>query len=180
MAVMAFKIVTLDCPELHLPCVKHLFKQKLWNYVVRKLEHQMNELTEDHVTTLILIMNILPLSVLKIDVQKSTLILMKALSLKDSQCVLESLNILNKLIEYNEYLSAYVSNIVQKLLGLTKHSLLMVSAKKNFKPFFSVGTLRIISFLNHTLELFYFIFIVQLMLQLSACSQFVQCSPIRH
>lgn len=134
LAVTAFEIVTLDIPQVHLPFVMNLFKQKLWSYVTRKLEHQMHQLSDEHVTVLIMIMNILPLTVLKIDIQKAGPILIKALTL-DHRCVLMCLNILNKLKECNEYFSTYVSNIVPKLLGLAKSSLSMVSVIIYFKSF---------------------------------------------
>lgn len=93
-----------------------------------KLGHQINEFSEDHVTAMIMIMNIMPFPVLKLYVQKLGPILIKALGLKDSHCVSACLRILNKLLaENNEYFSNYLSHIVEKLLNLAQSSLAMVS-----------------------------------------------------
>lgn len=102
---------------------------------MKKIDCKSSNLSDDHVTTFILVMNIMPISVLKINIQNIGAIIIKALNLTDHRCVLACLNILNKFIEeQHTYFSTYISLIIEQLLILTKHTFPMVNP---IFPFFT-------------------------------------------
>ncbi|XP_063697055.1 MMS19 nucleotide excision repair protein [Culicoides brevitarsis] len=125
-AVTAFEILTREVPEQYQPLEKYLYKQKILCYLLKKIDCQVTDLADNQVTTIVLVMNIVPLSALKTNIDKIGKTVIKALSLKDQRCILACLNILNKFIEeQNDYFSTYVSHIVDKLLILTQPAFTM-------------------------------------------------------
>lgn len=69
-AALGFEIISLEHPELHLPILKHLFKQKLFQIVLKKLWSKLADFNEHHLTAFVHVLRITPHIVLKMNLDK--------------------------------------------------------------------------------------------------------------
>lgn len=69
-AALAIEIISLEYPGLHLPILKHLFKQKLFQIVLKKLWSKLADFTEHHLTAFVHVLRITPHIVLKMNLEK--------------------------------------------------------------------------------------------------------------
>lgn len=125
-AILVFDIYSTEVTYIHLPLIKYLYKQKVFNFILKELEKKI-DCSEVHVTALIIMMSCTPYAVLKINLYKLGKVIITGLSNKTSRCVLACLNILKKFIaEQDEYFLPYISKIVDQLLNLTQCEKAMV------------------------------------------------------
>lgn len=73
-AALAIEIISLEYPGLHLPIVKHLFKQKLFQIVLKKLWSKLVGFTEHHLTAFVHVLRITPHVVLKMNLDKVNIV----------------------------------------------------------------------------------------------------------
>lgn len=69
-AVLAFDVISFEYPELHLPVVKFLFKQKLFHIVLKKIWNKLEAFSEHHLKAFGYIVLATPHSVLKMNIEK--------------------------------------------------------------------------------------------------------------
>lgn len=69
-AVAAFDIISIECPHLHLPAVKHLFQQKLFQICLKGFCHKLETYSEHHVSAFVFVLKFTPHQVLKNNIQK--------------------------------------------------------------------------------------------------------------
>uniref|UniRef100_A0A336M2E3 MMS19 nucleotide excision repair protein n=1 Tax=Culicoides sonorensis TaxID=179676 RepID=A0A336M2E3_CULSO len=121
LAILSFNIIIEEVSDVDLPISKYLCKQKMFNYLLKKLKSRLDEFSENHIVALIVILKGLPWIVLKINLQSIGPFLLKALSINNTSCILSSVLILNQFLsEQNEYFNTYTPTVVEKLLKLTK------------------------------------------------------------
>lgn len=127
-AVLAFEVLSLEDPQLHLPQIKHLFKQKIFVYLLKKLESKIEKLSESHMSALIFVMKITPHVVLKMNIEKLKPVLLKSLNLTQPKALIATLNIIKRFLdEKEECFNNLIPSLVQQLLKLTQFKTSMVS-----------------------------------------------------
>lgn len=63
-AAAAFEIISIEFPQLHLPVIKHLFKQKLFQIVLKKVWAKIETVSEHHLSALVFVFKLTPHQVL--------------------------------------------------------------------------------------------------------------------
>lgn len=66
----AFDIISVECPQLHLPTIKHFFQQKLFQICLKGLWHKLETYSEKHVSAFVFVLKLTPHQVLKNNIQK--------------------------------------------------------------------------------------------------------------
>lgn len=59
-AEAAFEVLSIEIPELHLPVVKHLFQQKLFQICLKGLWHKLEKYSEHHLSAFIFVLKLTP------------------------------------------------------------------------------------------------------------------------
>lgn len=127
-AVLAFEIISLEFPCLHLPLLKHLFKQKIFVLAMKFLEQKIEKMSEHHLTAMAHILQITPHLALKMHIDKVGPILFKCIKSDDcgdaaphSNRILISLKIINHFIlEKHPYIVTHLQHLISDLLKLTQ------------------------------------------------------------
>lgn len=124
-AELAFEIISLEFPFLHMPLLKHLFKQKLFVLALKVLEDKIEKFSEHHLTAMAHILQITPHPVLKMNIDKVGPILFKCIeSGKDTshlhpKRVLLSLKIFNNFIlEQHQFITANLNKLIKMFIEL--------------------------------------------------------------
>lgn len=126
-AELAFEIISMEFPHLHLPLLKHLFKQKIFVLAMKFLDGKIEKLGENHLTAMAHVLQITPHQVLKMNIEKVGPILMKCIQTKaddphpHSKRIRLSLKIINHFIlEKNQFIVQHLQHLVKDLLVLTQ------------------------------------------------------------
>ena len=122
-AELAFEIISLEFPQLHLPLLKHLFKQKIFVLAMKFLEHKIEKFSEHHLTAMAHILQITPHQVLKMNIDKVGPILIKCLQSdgEHGKRVILSLGIINHfIIESNQYILDHLQSLMKEFLKLSQ------------------------------------------------------------
>ena len=126
-AELAFEVISLEFPLLHMPLLKHLFKQKIFVLAMKFLEDKIEQLGEHHLTAIAHVLKITPLSVLKMNMDKVGPILVKCIQIESedgkshSKRVLISLKIMNEFIlDKSQYMLDHLQHLVKDFLKLTQ------------------------------------------------------------
>lgn len=69
-AVAAFDVLSIEFPQLHLPVIKHFFKQKLFQLCLKGLWHKLESYSEKHLSAFVFVLKLTPHQVLKNEIQK--------------------------------------------------------------------------------------------------------------
>jgi len=69
-ASLAFEILSAEYPQLHLPLVKMLYKQKFFQTILKKLENKLDTYCEHHLNAFIYVLQTTPHTVLKMHVER--------------------------------------------------------------------------------------------------------------
>ncbi|XP_037041244.1 MMS19 nucleotide excision repair protein homolog [Bradysia coprophila] len=121
-AALAFEIISLEHPGLHLPVLKHLFKQKLFQIVLKKLWSKLVDFTEHHLTAFVHVLRITPHIVLKMNLDKVGPILFKCLESQAVTPLLVSMDICNGFLkDKDSYFQDHFQHIIANFLRLTKY-----------------------------------------------------------
>ncbi|KFB35156.1 AGAP003548-PA-like protein [Anopheles sinensis] len=119
MAALAFEILSLEFPQLHLPLLKSLFKQKLFVWVMKKLEGKMEQYAVAHLKALVFVFKATPHAVLKMNLSKVGPVLLKCLAQDDDHTVVEALTIVGRLIrELDVFVQDHLQSLIPVLLKL--------------------------------------------------------------
>lgn len=126
-AELAFEIISLEFPQLHLPLLKHLFKQKVFVLAMKFLEHKIEKFGEHHLTAMAHVLQITPHQVLKMNIEKVGPILFKCIQMDGGDPkphatrVLLSLKIINHFIlDKSQYIVEHLQHLVKDLLKLSQ------------------------------------------------------------
>lgn len=128
-AVLAFEIISLEFPQLHLPLLKHLFKQKIFLLALKYFEHKIEKFSEHHLTAMAHVLQIAPHLALRMNLDKVGPILFKIIKTVDneetaghSQRILICLKIINNFIlEKHQYMLTHLQHLVGDVLKLTAY-----------------------------------------------------------
>lgn len=123
-AMLSFEIISLECPQLHLPLLKHLFKQKIFVMAMKFMESKLEKFSEHHLTAMAYILQITPFQVLKLNTEKVGPIIFKCLKSPDDignvKQVLLCLNITKQFIKHkSQYIVDHLQHLVNDFLNLT-------------------------------------------------------------
>lgn len=69
-AVCAFDVLSIEFPQLHLPVIKHLFKQKIFQLCLKGLWHKLESYSEKHLSAFVFVLKLTPHQVLKNEIQQ--------------------------------------------------------------------------------------------------------------
>lgn len=67
---LAFEILAMEFPALHLPLVKQFYKQKLFQLVLAKLFNKLNEYSSHHLVAFTYVLKMTPHAVIKMNLEK--------------------------------------------------------------------------------------------------------------
>jgi DNA repair/transcription protein MET18/MMS19 len=133
-ASLAFEILSLEYPNLHLPIVKQFCKQKLFVIAMKFLEEKMEKFSENHLTATAHIFKITPHAVLKMNIEKVGPIMFKCIetdtdgSNNQPKATYIVLKIINHFVkEKHQYVVDHLGYLVKQLLALTKYKGKLVS-----------------------------------------------------
>ncbi|CRK86720.1 CLUMA_CG000553, isoform A [Clunio marinus] len=126
-AELAFEIISLEFPQLHLPLLKHFFKQRIFVLALKFLENKIEKYSEHHLTAMAHILQITPHQALKMNLEKVGPILFKCVQIDPedpkphSKRILLSLKIINNFIhDKNQYILNHLQHLVNDLLKLSQ------------------------------------------------------------
>lgn len=126
-AELAFETISLEFPQLHLPLLKHLFKQKIFVLAMKFLEHKIEQFGEHHLSAMVHILQITPHSVLKMNIDKVGPILVKCIQTQatednpHSNRILISLTIINHFVlDKSQYILNHFQHLIKDFLMLTQ------------------------------------------------------------
>uniref|UniRef100_A0A182NSN4 MMS19 nucleotide excision repair protein n=1 Tax=Anopheles dirus TaxID=7168 RepID=A0A182NSN4_9DIPT len=123
MAALAFEILSLEFPQLHLPLLRNLFKQKLFVWVMNKLEKRMEQYAGTHLKALAFVFTATPHTVLKMNLTKVGPLLLKCLAQDDDKTVLAALTIVLRFTrEQAPFVQDHLQTLIPALLKLTVRS----------------------------------------------------------
>lgn len=121
-AVLAFEVLAAEFPQLHLPLIKNLFKQKLFISVMKKMEDKTDRYLDTHLKALVLIYKIAPHVALKMNIQTVGPILLKCLLQTDENAVINALKIIGRFVETEDhFFRDHLQTLVPQLLKLSVH-----------------------------------------------------------
>ncbi|XP_029718933.1 MMS19 nucleotide excision repair protein [Aedes albopictus] len=119
-AALAFEILSVEFPQLHLPLIKNLFKQKLFMLVMKKLEKSAEKFAENHLKALLYVYKPTPHLVLKMNIQKVGPMLLKCLQLSDDKALEMALEITLRFIkEQDAFFLDHLQTLIPQLLRLS-------------------------------------------------------------
>lgn len=131
-AELAFEIISLEFPNLHLPLLKHLFKQKIFVLAMKFLEDKIEKFSEHHLTAMAHILQITPHTVLKMNIDKVGPILFKCIETGIDAAhphptrVMLSLKILNNFtLEMHDFILTNLNKLIKIFLNLSTFKLSM-------------------------------------------------------
>lgn len=131
-AELAFEIISLEFPHLHLPLLKHLFKQKIFVLAMKFLEGKIEKFSDHHLTAMAHVLQITPHQVLKMNIEKIGPILFKCIETGSDDAnphpkrVILSLKIFNNFInDKHKFILTNLQRLVKEFLKLSqfKHSM---------------------------------------------------------
>uniref|UniRef100_A0AAG5CXP5 MMS19 nucleotide excision repair protein n=1 Tax=Anopheles atroparvus TaxID=41427 RepID=A0AAG5CXP5_ANOAO len=118
-AALAFEILSVEFPQLHLPLLAGLFKQKLFVWVMKKLEKGLEQYAVAHLKALVFVFKATPHVVLKMNLSKVGPVLLKCLSQEDNHTVLEALAIVGRFTrEQDGFIQDHLQSLIPALLKL--------------------------------------------------------------
>lgn len=139
-AALAFEILSLEYPNLHLPIIKQFVKQKLFVIAMKLLEHKIEKFSENHLTATAHVFKITPHAVLKMNIEKVGPIMFKCIEVdpdgtnNQPKATYIVLKIIKHFInEKNQYIVDHLQHLVKQLTALTKFKGKMVCFKIEIK-----------------------------------------------
>lgn len=121
-AIAAFEVISIEFPQLHLPVIKHLFKQKLFQLCMKSLWHKLESFSEKHLNAFVFVLKMTPHQVLVNNVQKIGPILLQCLTLQSAKAVIVALEICKRfVVAKDEYFRDHLQNLVPQCIKLSTH-----------------------------------------------------------
>lgn len=143
-AIAAFEVISMEYPRLHLPVIKHLFQQKLFQLCMKSLWHKLESFSEKHLNAFVYVLKMTPHQVLVNNIQKIGPILLQCLTLQSTKAVIVALEICKRfVVAKDEYFRDHLQNLVPQCIKLSTNAESMVGrtghneSKSNFQLFHS-------------------------------------------
>lgn len=131
-AALAFDIIAAEYPELDLPVVKFLYKQKFFHTIMNKLGTKLSSCCEHHMKAFIYVLKATPHSVIRLNIKQLGPLLFKTLDAhNDAHSLCIALGICQNFVQQQDaYFQAHLGHILPSCLELSKQKtqLNMVSA----------------------------------------------------
>ncbi|XP_017849827.1 MMS19 nucleotide excision repair protein homolog [Drosophila busckii] len=120
-AALAFDVIAVENPELDLPVVKFLYKQKLFQTILSKLDAKLLSICLHHMNALIYVLKATPHSVLKLNIEKIGPLLFKVLESHNSvKTLCIALGICENFIKHQDaYFQAHLTHFIPSCLELS-------------------------------------------------------------
>lgn len=119
----------MEFPQLHLPVIKHLFQQKLFQLCMKSLWHKLETFSEKHLNAFVYVLKMTPHQVLVNNIQKIGPILLQCLALQRAKAVIVALEICKRfVIAKDEYFRDHLQNLVPQCIKLSTNTNSMVHA----------------------------------------------------
>ncbi|EDW15873.1 MMS19 nucleotide excision repair protein [Drosophila mojavensis] len=121
-AALAFDVIAAEFPELDLPVVKFLYKQKFFHTIMNKLGSKLSNYCEHHMKAFIYVLKTTPHSVIRLNIKQLGPLLFKTLDAQsDGQFLCIALNICNNFVKQQDaYFQAHLGHIIPSCLELSK------------------------------------------------------------
>lgn len=121
-AALAFDIIATEFPELDLPVVKFLYKQKFFHTIMNKLGSKLSNYCEHHMKAFIYVLKATPHSVIRLNIKQLGPLLFKTLDAQnDAQFLCIALGICNNFVEQQDsYFQTHLGHIIPSCLELSK------------------------------------------------------------
>ncbi|XP_062126950.1 LOW QUALITY PROTEIN: MMS19 nucleotide excision repair protein [Drosophila sulfurigaster albostrigata] len=122
-AALAFDVIAAEFPELDLPVVKYLYKQKFFHTIMNKLGSKLGSYCEHHMKAFIYVLKETPHSVIKLNINQLGPLLFKTLddAHKDSHSLCIVLQICESFVQQKDaYFQAHLGHLIPSCLKLTK------------------------------------------------------------
>ncbi|XP_052865291.1 MMS19 nucleotide excision repair protein [Anopheles cruzii] len=118
-ATLAFEILTVEFPQLHLALVRNLFKQKLFVWVMKKLEAKIEQYAGTHLKALAFVFKATPHVVLRMNLAKVGPVLLRCLAQDDDRTVVEAMTIVLRFTrEQDPFVKDHLQTLIPALLKL--------------------------------------------------------------
>lgn len=129
---MAFDIIAAEYPELDLPVVKYLYKQKFFHTIMSKLGSKLGSYCEHHMKAFIYVLKATPHSVIRLNIKQLAPLLFKTLDAhKDANSLCIVLQICESFVQQQDaYFQSHLGHLIPSCIALAKlkTDLNMVSA----------------------------------------------------
>lgn len=147
---LAFEVLAMEFPALHLPLVKQFYKQKLFQLVLAKLFNKLNEYSSHHLVAFTYVLKMTPHAVIQMNLQKvsehfncSILkttqlisyppilqigpILFKCLASEEASSIQIVFDIINRFLrEKNDYFREHLHHLIPSCLTLSTFKISLV------------------------------------------------------
>ncbi|XP_030373580.1 MMS19 nucleotide excision repair protein homolog [Scaptodrosophila lebanonensis] len=121
-AALAFDIISAEYPELDLPVVKYLYKQKFFHTILNKLGNKLAAYCVHHLKAFIYVLKATPHPVLKLNIEKLGPLLFKSLEYTEAQTLCIALGICENFVRQQDvYFQAHLGHLIPSCLELSKY-----------------------------------------------------------
>lgn len=121
-ATHGFEIIAMECEQLFLPKVKILYRQKLFNTVLAKLDNKLNVHSENYLIAFIFVLNSAPHTVQEMNIEKIGPLLFKSLDCDHTTMLYISLDICGRFVTTrHEYFLRYLGHLIPSCVQLSKY-----------------------------------------------------------
>ncbi|XP_037729640.1 MMS19 nucleotide excision repair protein homolog [Drosophila subpulchrella] len=122
-AALAFDIIAAEYPELDLPVVRFLYKQKLFHTVMGKMGSKLSNYCVHHLKAFVYVLKATPQAVIKLNIEQLGPLLFKSLEEhNEAQSLCIALGICEKFVaQQDAYFQAHLAHLIPSCLELSKY-----------------------------------------------------------
>uniref|UniRef100_A0A0A1WYE0 MMS19 nucleotide excision repair protein n=1 Tax=Zeugodacus cucurbitae TaxID=28588 RepID=A0A0A1WYE0_ZEUCU len=121
-ATRAFEIIAMECEQLFLPKVKILYRQKLFNMVLAKLDNKLNAHSENYLIAFIFVLKSAPHTVQQMNIEKIGPLLFKSLECDHTTMLHIALDICGRFVAVrDEYFLRHLGHLIPRCVQLSKY-----------------------------------------------------------
>ncbi|EDW84761.1 uncharacterized protein Dwil_GK12962 [Drosophila willistoni] len=122
-AAVAFDILAAEFPELDLPVVKFLYKQKFFHTIMGKMGNKLANYCVQHLKAFIYVLKATPMAVIKLNIEKLGPLLFKSLEEpNDAKSLCIALGICEKFVQQQDaYFQGHLNHLIPICLELSKN-----------------------------------------------------------
>ncbi|KAH8418463.1 hypothetical protein KR009_004452 [Drosophila setifemur] len=122
-AALGFDIIAAEYPELDLPVVKFLYKQKLFHTIMGKMGSKLVNYCVHHLKAFVYVLKATPQAVIKMNIEKLGPLLFKSLEEhNEAQSLCIALGICERFVQQqDEYFQRHLAHLIPSCLELSKY-----------------------------------------------------------
>ncbi|XP_017009998.2 MMS19 nucleotide excision repair protein [Drosophila takahashii] len=122
-AALGFDIIAAEYPELDLPVVKFLYKQKLFHTIMGKMGSKLANYCVHHLKAFVYVLKATPQAVIKLNIEQLGPLLFKSLEEhNEAQSLCIALGICEKFVAQQDgYFQAHLAHLIPSCLELSKY-----------------------------------------------------------